>query len=52
MPRRRSKGISSSIRSSSSYSNGETAYQTQIIGATILNRIGASFDVGCFSLDG
>lgn len=32
------------------YSNGETAYQTQIIGRTILNRIGASFDVGVLVL--
>ncbi len=32
------------------YSNGENAYQTQIIGRTILNRIGASFDVGVLVL--
>ncbi len=32
------------------YSNGEKAYQTQIIGRTILNRIGASFDIGVLVL--
>lgn len=32
------------------YSNGQAAYQTQIIGRTMLNRIGASFDVGVLVL--
>ncbi|ASI36814.1 MULTISPECIES: two-component system activity regulator YycH [unclassified Exiguobacterium] len=32
------------------YSNGVEAYQTQIIGRTILNRIGASFDIGVLVL--